>query len=1564
MKTVVKHGAFVAGVLAVVSVSLHAEALGTPQNLGFGLDKLVESRAIVQRDATRAVYDGYATEQAAVYAGMAITEASSDRVLVDIVPTGKVDVATLIATLESSLASFSVQASDTKYRNGTGVIEAFVSVDDAEALAKTPGVKAAFLALKPYTRSRPVQAPSVVAGDHLNKIGTAFDQGVIQHRVDRINQLYNATAPVNYDGTGMSIGILSDSFDTRSASPHASTAVTNFDLPGASTNPWNTQPVVVLQDYPGGTDEGRGMTEIVYKMAPKARLAFATADMGEVGFANNIRALGGLPGYTYDASIQKGFKADVIADDVGYYDEPWYQDGIISAGIDDVAAAGVSYFSSAANDIGINGYESDLRIVPNGSGFTAATNSALVGTNIDLSTVPAALYAGGFHNFNPSPGQRDVAQLVNLGSTQYVTMQWDDPYDTRDLELDQPPIYSSGGTISSTTTSVTFDGTSTPPLPVFIGGQAYVITEFAPAGDLDAIINIYDNAGNLVLNQDTGTDETVDFYPPTSGQYKIVVNRYSTTTGAFTFTVNTAEGSAGVTTDLNLLVFSTAGVYQSTRSLTANNLATNRPIELGQFNAPSGGQVQFVIARANTPTQSQLPTRVRWLIPGNGAASLGPAEYFKYNTVTTGGHATAAGCNGTAAYGVFKPNVPEAFTSPGPATIFFDGNSNRLAVPEYRQQPRVAAADAGNTSFFTSDVTNDLDTNPNFSGTSAAAPHAAAIAALVLQSRGGPGSVSPEEMTQILQDSAFPHDLDPNYSSGNAFATNGANVTITISSDNESNNLTGSNDTSSFQVFYSGPGSLASITFNPTGAAATGGNVTGGNNGPMNDTGSSPATISYFDNNYPGMAFLPATKAFTLGPLTGLVAADITAPTSTSPYTGFSNLTPAPGNQSSQFNTMTIGFPNANFTTGAVARFTVGRGVQHSSVTGNGTTIGAGSITTQYSADMFGGGVMIPSGVVINDGMAFSGTTTGGGTFSGVIRNNIGRGYSVLDGYGFIDASVATGTLRGVPSATPDSGYRGDSVLFTVTATPGSTPTSTQLAVTANLLDIGGATAQQFYDDGTHGDATAGDNVFSFATSVGANAPLGPHALPVVVSDHEGRTGNAQINFTVLASSAPSGVGVATPASVAQTQSTTLAVTVTPGAGPISSGIAVSADLSAIGGGSNVAFHDDGQNGDAVPNDNIFTYVATVPAGTSAGSKTLPATISDAQSRSATTTIALTVLAPTALSGTGLATPASVAPSETTLLTVQTTSGDNPPSTGISVVADLGSIGGAANAVFHDDGQNGDQAANDGVYSYSATIPLGTAAGAKNLPVTIADQQSRSATANIALNVLASTSLSVTASAAPNSALPGGSALFTATVSSGANPTSSSVGVVADLSGIGGSATQTLYDDGTHGDVTSGDGIYSYNATVGAVAAGAKLVTVTASDAQGRTATAAVAFGVQAAGVLSGAGVPASADIGTASQVMLTVAVVPGANPASTGTTVMVDLSALGGAASQSFYDDGTHGDAVAGDNVFTYALPLTGVAPGTYMLSATIADQQGRNANAAIKLTLVDVIFEDGFDG
>ena len=791
--------------------------------------------------------------------------------MVDITLDGKVGVDELQKTLAKDASSFEVTSVDPTYRD-VGIIEGWVAVEDALTIAKAPGVRAVFLALKPNLNARKNGPGNESKGDpnpttpKFTMLGTKFLQGVTQHRVDKINQFYNPSAPVNYDGEGITVGVLSDSFASNAGA--ATINVNNFDLPGAAGNPVNTQPVVVLQDLPGSTDEGRGMCEIVYKLAPKAKLGFATAFIGEVGFANNIRALSGrFPGVP---NTQPGFVADVITDDVSYGGEPVFADGgVVANGVDDVTAVGVSYFASAGNSFGVSAYNSDLRMVPNGVGVTAATNTALVGTNIDLTGVPTNLYQGGFHNFNPN-GQ-DVACLWNISSVTACEMQWDDPYDSSPPTLNQPPIYSNTGVGGPT--PVVFND-----IPPLTAGQKYVISETATSGNFDGIVSITDSMGVVLVDQDSGTDEVVTFFPPATGTYTVTVRRFGTTSGNFNLVVNTATGSPLLTTDLNLLIFRLdTGFYVGTTGLTSNNLASNRPVELGSLIRPAGvTQVQFVIARSSTPTAPRPATRVRCSTARNGSAVDAPAEYFDYNSAVTGRHAIAAGCNGVAAYDVFKPNVPQDFTSGGPALIFFDRNQNLYPTPEVRLQPRLAAANGSNSTWggAQGDSGNDVDTGGGqFYGTSAAAPHAAGIAALVLDAKGGPGTVSPTQMRTILQNSTFPHDLDPYMVTGVARTSNGGKVTVTIRSDNTAIQSRGRNDPNSTSIAYVGPGAISSFVFNPNGLASEGGGVTSGQNGvDINN--------NYFSNITPGMYFTTATAtgafAFTVGASTGLIAADVT----------------------------------------------------------------------------------------------------------------------------------------------------------------------------------------------------------------------------------------------------------------------------------------------------------------------------------------------------------------------------------------------------------------------------------------------------------------------------------------------------------------------------------------------------------------------------------------------------------------------------------------------------------------------------------------------------------------
>lgn len=675
--------------------------------------------------------------------------------------------------------------------------------------------------------------------------------------------------------------------------------------------------------------------------------------------------------------------------------------------------------------------------MPNGLGLTAATNDALKNTNINLAGVDPALYAGGFHNFNPSgdPNKQDVAQLINSGSDALAfVFQWNDPYDSSAPALIDPPIYTSSGD-SEGGAAVDFHP---PPLTA---GQAYVITEMAtpatPADNFDAIVAVIDPNGKTIIDQDTGVDETVTFFPQITGNYTIHVHPFATpdptgttsvpTHGPFSIKVNQANATSTMTQDFNILYFDMSGNYIPDQSLTTNNFINNRPIELDvPALSTSGTQVQMVISRSNTTAPANAANRLKYVFFGNGTRNCGPSEYASYTMPVTFGHSAAAGANSVAAYDSFRPNIAQYFTSAGPVTIFFDTNNNRLSTPQVRLKPDVAAANGVNNTFFPlggvpveSDSTYDPDDFPNFYGTSAASPHAAALAALVLQSHGGSHSLTPQQVKTILQLTAFPHDLDPYFSSGTATAANGATVSIQISSDSDTNLGLGSNDPNAWTLSYSGPGYLKTLNFNPEGTAQTGGNGTGGNfTGftPMDFL--TPALYKFT----PGMVF---TSTFLVGNLVGVNSADVTH-TRSNPAPAPSN--PDPSNPTEHEWTLNLAFANNAFVAGDIYHFNVGRKQQQDATVPQGLTntgatapvIGRGAslFRADHTADLLGDGVFIPedpNGTNIQPGMTFNGTIVDGGVtypFSGRIKNKIGHGYSVLDGYGFINAEAAvTGTV-------------------------------------------------------------------------------------------------------------------------------------------------------------------------------------------------------------------------------------------------------------------------------------------------------------------------------------------------------------------------------------------------------------------------------------------------------------------------------------------------------------------------------------------------------------------------
>src|SRR6185295_18274720 len=93
-----------------------------------------------------------------------------------------------------------------------------------------------------------------------------------------------------------------------------------------------------------------------------------------------------------------------------------------------------------------------------------------------------------------------------------------------------------------------------------------------------------------------------------------------------------------------------------------------------------------------------------------------------------------------------------------------------------------------------------------------------------------------------------------------------------------------------------------------------------------------------------------------------------------------------------------------------------------------------------------------------------------------------------------------------VLALSPSSGLIGQTFTATATVIPGGGPTSTGLAVSLDASPLNSGTVN-LYDDGSHGDATAGDHVFTNnAVAVGAGTADGAHNLVATVSDAQGRS--------------------------------------------------------------------------------------------------------------------------------------------------------------------------------------------------------------------------------------------------------------------------------------------------------------------------------------------------------------------------------------------------------------------------------------------------------------------------
>jgi hypothetical protein len=231
-------------------------------------------------------------------------------------------------------------------------------------------------------------------------------------------------------GAGITVGIISDSYDcyqqykdAGNPPPNGDQGYANNGFTATAATDVSTADIPALvkvieeatcQNYgapiqlPFG-DEGRAMMQIVHDVAPGAGLAFYTAENSEADFASGIAKLAA-------PVASGGAGAKIIVDDVGYFTEPFFQDGLVAQAINAVVANGVAYFSSAGNN-GTLAYNNNAPSF--GTQSSTAPNSGEQLLNFDQSGSATATTTLPVTIPSMIPGEFVV-----------IVVEWDQPYVT------------------------------------------------------------------------------------------------------------------------------------------------------------------------------------------------------------------------------------------------------------------------------------------------------------------------------------------------------------------------------------------------------------------------------------------------------------------------------------------------------------------------------------------------------------------------------------------------------------------------------------------------------------------------------------------------------------------------------------------------------------------------------------------------------------------------------------------------------------------------------------------------------------------------------------------------------------------------------------------------------------------------------------------------------------------------------------------------------------------------------------------------------------------------------
>jgi hypothetical protein len=213
------------------------------------------------------------------------------------------------------------------------------------------------------------------------------------------------------------------------------------------------------------------------------------------------------------------------------------------------------------------------------------------------------------------------------------------------------------------------------------------------------------------------------------------------------------------TASYEFLVFDDNGFYHPELSGIDNIYSTGQPVQGVTLDGGTSGLVWYlaITLRPGFTTPHAMHLQMIDFDDGNQVTLL---QFENRLAPSVFGHPAAAGAIAVAADFWDNTQSTEYYSSLGPTTIYLDQNNLPLARPEVRQKPDIAAPDGVDTTFFGSPGVPG-DPHPLFFGTSAAGPHAAAAAALLIEAAGGPGHLSPGKLRELLTETTQqPHQLE------------------------------------------------------------------------------------------------------------------------------------------------------------------------------------------------------------------------------------------------------------------------------------------------------------------------------------------------------------------------------------------------------------------------------------------------------------------------------------------------------------------------------------------------------------------------------------------------------------------------------------------------------------------------------------------------------------------------------------------------------------------------------------------------------------------------------------